>query len=90
MLATPFVTSAKLLHAVFFGLGFGTAVTDTGCQIMTRKVAGVGGGDGRAVPLIPAAPYFVLARRIFRRPPPWSVKMSLRTSRHTHTQILPS
>jgi hypothetical protein len=28
------------LHVLFAGLGFGTAVTDTGCQIMTRKAHG--------------------------------------------------
>ena len=37
LLYLPFVTDIYSLHAVFAGLGFCTAVTDTGCQIMTRK-----------------------------------------------------
>ena len=36
----PFVTSDILLHIFFLFLGVGTAVTDTGCQIMTRKLHG--------------------------------------------------
>lgn len=40
----PFLTSVVALHIVFCGLGFCTAVTDTGCQIMTRKVQGVQAG----------------------------------------------
>jgi hypothetical protein len=33
-------TIARYLHVLFAGLGFGTSVTDTGCQIMTRKAHG--------------------------------------------------
>lgn len=40
----PFLTSVVILHVVFFGMGFCTAVTDTGCQIMTRKVHGIQAG----------------------------------------------
>lgn len=40
----PFITNVVVLHAIFAGLGFCTAVTDTGCQIMTRKVQGVQAG----------------------------------------------
>eukprot|EP00614_Pseudopedinella_elastica_P001895 CAMPEP_0172603302 /NCGR_PEP_ID=MMETSP1068-20121228/23529_1 /TAXON_ID=35684 /ORGANISM="Pseudopedinella elastica, Strain CCMP716" /LENGTH=489 /DNA_ID=CAMNT_0013404991 /DNA_START=330 /DNA_END=1799 /DNA_ORIENTATION=+ len=40
LLYLPFTTDIVALHAAFAGLGFGTAVTDTGCQIMTRKVHG--------------------------------------------------
>lgn len=40
LLATPFVTSNIVLHIFFLLLGLGTAVTDTGCQIMTRKLHG--------------------------------------------------
>lgn len=36
----PFNTSVDLLHINFLLLGLATAVTDTGCQIMTRKVHG--------------------------------------------------
>lgn len=36
----PFNTSVIALHILFFLLGVGTAVTDTGCQIMTRKLHG--------------------------------------------------
>lgn len=34
----PFVPSVVLLHIHFLFLGLGTAVVDTGCQIMTRKI----------------------------------------------------
>jgi len=40
LLYLPFNKSYVLLHVYFLFLGFGTAVTDTGCQIMTRKVHG--------------------------------------------------
>ena len=40
----PFNTSVILLHFYFFFLGIGTAVTDTGCQIMTRKLHGKAAG----------------------------------------------
>ena len=36
----PFVPSIWLLHVHFLCLGLGTAVVDTGCQIMTRKIHG--------------------------------------------------
>lgn len=36
----PFVPSVVLLHIHFLFLGLGTAVVDTGCQIMTRKIHG--------------------------------------------------
>ena len=36
----PYNTSITMLHAYFFLLGLGTAVTDTGCQLMTRKLHG--------------------------------------------------
>mmetsp|Transcript_31029 Transcript_31029/g.82271 ORF Transcript_31029/g.82271 Transcript_31029/m.82271 type:complete len:461 (+) Transcript_31029:99-1481(+) len=40
----PFIDNVAVLHFVFAGLGFCTAVTDTGCQIMTRKTQGVQAG----------------------------------------------
>jgi predicted MFS family arabinose efflux permease len=40
LMAMPFVTSNVILHIFFLFLGLGTAVTDTGCQIMTRKLHG--------------------------------------------------
>jgi predicted MFS family arabinose efflux permease len=40
LIAMPFVKSNIILHAFFLLLGLGTAVTDTGCQIMTRKLHG--------------------------------------------------
>ena len=40
LLMMPFITSNVLLHVFFLFLGLGTAVTDTGCQIMTRKLHG--------------------------------------------------
>ena len=36
----PYNKYEVLLHFYFFCLGFGTAVTDTGCQLMTRKLHG--------------------------------------------------
>lgn len=36
----PFNTSVVALHFIFFFLGLATAITDTGCQIMTRKIHG--------------------------------------------------
>ena len=33
MMHIPFITNLVVLHMVFFGLGFCTAVTDTGCQV---------------------------------------------------------
>jgi hypothetical protein len=38
--ALPFNKSNVVLHVLFLFLGVGTAVTDTGCQIMTRKLHG--------------------------------------------------
>ena len=40
----PFNKSVGLLHLYFLLLGVGTAVTDTGCQIMTRKIHGMNAG----------------------------------------------
>jgi len=40
LLSLPFNSSVIMLHIIFFFLGIGTAVTDTGCQIMTRKIHG--------------------------------------------------
>jgi MFS family permease len=40
LILTPFVGSVTQLHASFFFLGLGSAVTDTGCQLMTRKLHG--------------------------------------------------
>lgn len=60
----PFITSVITLHAAFFVMGLCTAITDTGCQIMTRKLHGskagpwlgantvVFGISGALVPLI--------------------------------------
>lgn len=60
----PFITSVAVLHAAFFVMGLCTAITDTGCQIMTRKLHGskagpwlgantvVFGISGALVPLI--------------------------------------
>lgn len=40
LIALPFNKSVFMLHVFFLFLGIGTAVTDTGCQIMTRKIHG--------------------------------------------------
>ena len=40
LIALPFVKSDVLLHVFFLFLGLMTAITDTGCQIMTRKLHG--------------------------------------------------
>lgn len=40
----PFNTSIVALHVIFLFLGLGTAITDTGCQIMTRKIHGKAAG----------------------------------------------
>lgn len=40
----PFNTSVIALHVLFFLLGLNTAITDTGCQIMTRKLHGKAAG----------------------------------------------
>lgn len=40
----PFITSVLTLHIAFFIMGLCTAVTDTGCQIMTRKLHGMKAG----------------------------------------------
>lgn len=40
MLTLPFVNTVIMLHVVFFFMGICTAITDTGCQIMTRKIHG--------------------------------------------------
>lgn len=44
MLVLPYNTSVAMLHVLFFCLGLGTAITDTGCQIMTRKIHGKAAG----------------------------------------------
>lgn len=44
LMYVPWITSVVSLHFVFAGMGFCTAVTDTGCQIMTRKVHGIHSG----------------------------------------------
>jgi predicted MFS family arabinose efflux permease len=44
LLILPYNTSVIFLHAIFFFLGLATAITDTGCQIMTRKIHGKGAG----------------------------------------------
>lgn len=44
LIITPFVGSVAQLHASFFLLGLGSAVTDTGCQLMTRKLHGKSAG----------------------------------------------
>lgn len=36
----PFVVSVYVLHGTFFLMGLCTAIIDTGCQIMTRKLHG--------------------------------------------------
>jgi len=36
----PKITSVKTLHLLFFAFGICTAVVDTGCQILTRKLHG--------------------------------------------------
>jgi predicted MFS family arabinose efflux permease len=40
LVTLPFVRSNILLHIFFMFLGLMTAITDTGCQIMTRKLHG--------------------------------------------------
>ena len=40
LVAMPFTTTIAELHVIFFLLGLGTAITDTGCQLMTRKLHG--------------------------------------------------
>ena len=40
----PFNKSYELLHVYFLLLGLNTAITDTGCQIMTRKLHGRAAG----------------------------------------------
>lgn len=40
LLCLPFNESVEMLHVLFLFLGLGTAITDTGCQIMTRKIHG--------------------------------------------------
>lgn len=44
MVVLPYNTSVSMLHVLFFCLGLGTAITDTGCQIMTRKIHGKAAG----------------------------------------------
>ena len=43
-LKIPYNTNVDMLHFYFFFLGLATAVTDTGCQIMTRKLHGKSAG----------------------------------------------
>ena len=40
LFSLPFNKSYNWLHIYFFFLGLGTSITDTGCQIMTRKLHG--------------------------------------------------
>ena len=40
LLMLPFSTYVSELHIFFFILGAGTAITDTGCQLMTRRMHG--------------------------------------------------
>lgn len=44
LMYVPWITSVVMLHFIFAGMGFCTAVTDTGCQILTRKVQGMHAG----------------------------------------------
>lgn len=44
LMLTPFVGTVAQLHVSFFLLGLGSAVTDTGCQLMTRKLHGKSAG----------------------------------------------
>jgi predicted MFS family arabinose efflux permease len=44
LIILPFNTSELFLHIIFLCLGLGTAITDTGCQIMTRKIHGKAAG----------------------------------------------
>lgn len=44
LIILPFNRSVILLHVYFLLLGIGTAITDTGCQIMTRKIHGQSAG----------------------------------------------
>jgi predicted MFS family arabinose efflux permease len=44
LITLPFNRSLIMLHVYFLCLGLGTAITDTGCQIMTRKVHGRAAG----------------------------------------------
>ena len=44
LLIIPFNTSVSLLYIMFFFIGLGTSITDTGCQIMTRKIHGKAAG----------------------------------------------
>lgn len=39
-----FITSVGVLHVAFFACGLLAATTETGCQIMTRKVHGANAG----------------------------------------------
>lgn len=44
LLYMPFLSSVVNLHISFFMLGLSTAIIDTGCQIMTRKLHGSAAG----------------------------------------------
>ena len=44
LIAIPSCHSLRTLHFYFFMCGLGTAMTDTGCQIMTRKIFGKDAG----------------------------------------------
>lgn len=44
LITLPFNQSKEMLHVYFMLLGLGTSVTDTGCQIMTRKIHGKDAG----------------------------------------------
>eukprot|EP00606_Chrysophyceae_sp_TOSAG23-5_P000985 GSChrysophyteH2.ASY1.ANO1.648.1 assembled CDS len=66
-LQMPYNTSLTALHFEFFFLGVATAVTDTGCQIMTRKLHGKTAGPwlgantvvfGLAGALVPLIEFF--------------------------------
>ena len=44
LMMIPFSTASLQLHVLFFLLGLGCSITDTGCQLMTRKLHGKNAG----------------------------------------------
>ncbi len=44
IMALPLIKNVYLMHAVFATLGTCTSITDTGCQIQTRRVHGIKAG----------------------------------------------
>jgi len=40
----PYIDSVTILHVAFLMFGIGTSITDTGCQIMSRKIHGIDAG----------------------------------------------